>query len=165
MSLRSSRALAVALVTFATFTDIVAYSVAVPVLPDLSRKSGASPTLIGLLFASFGVTLLTVSIPMGAVSDRTGRKAPMVGGMLALAAATLLFAYSDGLPWLFAARLVQGAADAVTWVVGLTLRPDRYGPEERGRVSRLCMSGTSGAFMVGPCRSRWLYEAAGIRAP
>jgi len=79
MSLRNSRATAVALVTFATFTDIVAYSVAVPVLPDLSRRLGASPTMIGFLFASFGVTLLTVSIPMGAVSDRMGRKAPLVG--------------------------------------------------------------------------------------
>src|SRR5437667_9977194 len=134
-SLRSSRALAVALVTFATFTDIVAYSIAIPVLPALSRRLGASPTTIGLLFASFGVTLLTVSIPMGAVSDRMGRKAPLVGGMLALAAATLLFAYSEGLPWLFAARLVQGAADAVTWVVGFAMHHDRYGPDERGRMS------------------------------
>ena len=56
--LRQSRALAVAFVTLGTFTDIVAYSIAVPVLPDLSRKLGASPTMIGLLFASFGVTLL-----------------------------------------------------------------------------------------------------------
>jgi len=38
--------------------------------------------MIGLLFASFGVTLLIVSIPMGHVSDRIGRKAPMVGGPL-----------------------------------------------------------------------------------
>src|SRR3989442_10892155 len=93
MSLRSSRAIAVAFVTFATFTDIIAYSIAVPVLPDLSRRLGASATTIGLLFASFGVTLLTVSIPMGAVSDRTGRKAPLVGGMVALAAAPVPFAF------------------------------------------------------------------------
>jgi MFS transporter, DHA1 family, solute carrier family 18 (vesicular amine transporter), member 1/2 len=165
MPLRRSRGVAVALVTLATFTDIVAYSVAVPVLPDLSRKLGASPTMIGLLFASFGVTLLTVSIPMGAVSDRIGRKAPMVAGLIALAAATLLFAYSDGLAWLFAARLVQGAADAVTWVVGFALIADRYGPEERGRVSGIVMSGTSVAFMVGPTIGGWLYEAGGIRAP
>ena len=164
-SLRRSRTVAVALVTFATFTDIVAYSVAVPVLPDLSRKLGASPTMIGLLFASFGVTLLTVSIPMGAVSDRSGRKGPMVGGLFALAASTLLFAYSNGLPWLFAARLVQGAADAVTWVVGFALIADRYGPEERGRVSGIVMSGTSAAVMVGPTIGGWLYEAGGIRAP
>src|SRR3954471_17890573 len=165
MSVRRSRALTVALVTFATFTDIIAYSVAVPVLPDLSRKLGASPTMIGLLFASFGVTLLSVSIPMGAISDRIGRKAPMVGGLLALAAATLLFAYADGLPWLFAARLVQGAADAITWVVGFALIADRYRPEERGRVSGIVMSGTSVAFMVGPSIGGWLYEAGGIRAP
>jgi DHA1 family solute carrier family 18 vesicular amine transporter 1/2 len=165
MSFRSSRATAVALVTFATFTDIVAYSVAVPVLPDLSRRLGASPTMIGLLFASFGVTLLIVSIPMGAVSDRMGRKAPLVGGMLALAAATLLFAYSNGLVWLFAARLVQGAADAVTWVVGFALIADLYGPDERGRVSGIVMSGTSASVMIGPTIGGWLYEAGGIRAP
>jgi len=164
-ALRSSRAVAVALVTFATFTDIVAYSVAVPVLPDLSRKLGASPTMIGLLFASFGVTLLIVSIPMGAVSDRTGRKAPLVGGMLVLAAATLLFAYSDGLPWLFAARFAQGAADGITWVVGFALIADRYGPAERGRVTGIVMSGTSAAVMVGPTIGGWLYELGGIRAP
>jgi multidrug resistance protein len=163
--IRSSRAVAVALVTFSTFTDIVAYSVAVPVLPDLSRKLGASPTTIGLLFASFGVTLLSFSIPMGAVSDRVGRKIPMVGGLLALASATLLFAYSDGLRWLFAARLVQGAADAITWVVGFALIADRFGPDERGRVSGIVMSGTSIAFMVGPSIGGWLYEIGGIRAP
>src|SRR5262249_46022643 len=130
MSLRSSRAVAVALVPFACFTDITAYSIAVPVLPDLSRRLGASPTMVGFLFASFGVTLLTVSIPMGAVSDRIGRRLPLVGGMMALAAASLLFAFSRSLPWLFAARLVQGAADAVTWVVGFALLADMYGDEE-----------------------------------
>src|SRR5216117_1802629 len=165
MSLRSSRVVTVALVMLATFTDIVAYSVAVPVLPDLSRKLGASPTVIGLLFASFGVTLLTVSIPMGAVSDRIGRKAPMVGGLAALAASTLLFAFADSLPWLFAARLVQGAADAVTWVVGFALIADLYGDDERGRMAGIVMSGTSVAVIVGPSIGGWLYEAGGMRLP
>ena len=136
-----------------------------PVLPDLSRQLGASPTMIGLLFASFGVTLLTVSIPMGAISDRIGRKGPMVGGLVALAAATLLFAFADSLPWLFAARLVQGAADAVTWVVGFALIADLYDADERGRVSGIVMSGTSFAVMVGPTLGGWLYELGGIRLP
>ena len=42
MSLRQSRAVAVAFVTFATFTDLMAYSIAVPVLPDLARRLGKS---------------------------------------------------------------------------------------------------------------------------
>ena len=114
-SLRRSRGAVGAAVTLATLTDLIAYSIAVPVLPDLTRRFESSPTTIGLLFASFGATLLLVSVPMGAASDRTGRKIPLVAGMLALAGATLLFAFAEQLPMLFAARLVQGAADAVTW--------------------------------------------------
>jgi len=165
MSLRTSRAVAVALVTCATFTDIVAYSIAVPVLPDLSRKFGATPTMIGLLFGSFGVTLLAVSVPMGAVSDRVGRRLPLVGGMIALAAASALFAFARSLPWLFAARMVQGAADGVTWVVGFALIADLYGPDERGRVMGYVMSGTSVALMVGPSLGGWLYALGGIALP
>src|SRR5947207_11347479 len=165
MSVRKSRAFAVALVTFATFADLVAYSVAIPVLPDLSRKLGASPTMIGLLFASFGVTLLTVSIPMGAISDRVGRKAPIVGGLVALFAASLLFAFADTLPWLFAARLVQGAADGITWVVGFALVADLYDSTERGKVTGMVMMGTSFAVMIGPTIGGYLYEIGGIRLP
>jgi len=163
--MRASRAAAVALVTCATFTDILAYSVAVPVLPDLSRRLGASPTIIGLLFASFGVTLLTVSIPMGAASDRMGRRLPLVVGMLALAASTVLFAFGGTLPVLFAARLIQGAADAITWVVGFALVADLFAPAERGRVTGIIMSGTSFSFMIGPSIGGWLYELGGARMP
>ena len=165
MSLRDSRALAVALVSFAAFTDLVAYSIAVPVLPDLSRRLGASPTTIGFLFASFGVTLLGVSVPIGSVSDRMGRKTPLVGGMIVLAGSTLLFAFADSLAWLFAARLAQGAADAVTWVVGFALIADLYGPAERGRVMGFVMSGTSLGLMIGPSLGGWLYETGGMRLP
>jgi MFS family permease len=163
--LRRARSTAAALVTVATFVDIVAYSVAIPVLPDLSRRLGASPTTIGLLFGSFGVTLLTVSIPVGAVSDRIGRRLPLVAGLVALAAATVLFAFADALPWLFAARLVQGAADAITWVVGFALLADLYAPAERGRVTGIVMSGTSFAVMIGPSIGGWLYEVGGTRLP
>jgi MFS transporter, DHA1 family, solute carrier family 18 (vesicular amine transporter), member 1/2 len=165
MALESSRTAVLAIVILATFTDIVAYSIAVPVLPDLSRKLGASPTTIGLLFASFGVTLLSVSIPMGAASDRIGRKGPLVAGLAGLAAATLLFAFANSLPGLFAARLAQGAADAVAWVVGLALLADVYEPSERGWATGVVMSGSSFAFMIGPSLGGWLYEIGGIRLP
>jgi MFS family permease len=121
--------------------------------------------MIGFLFASFGVTLLTVSVPMGAASDRMGRKAPLVFGLAVLAAATLLFAFADSLPWLFAARLAQGAADAITWVVGFALIADLYGSSERGRITGIVMMGTSFAFMIGPTLGGWLYEIGGIRLP
>ena len=165
MSIRASRTTAVALVTAAAFADILAYSIAVPVLPDLSRRLGASPTTIGFLFASFGISALMTSVPMGSVSDRAGRRGPLVTGAIVLAASTLLFAFAASLPRLFAARLVQGAADAVTWVVGFALIADLYGTEERGRVMGLVMSGTTVGFLIGPTLGGWLYESAGPQVP
>jgi multidrug resistance protein len=152
-------------VTIAAFTDILAYSIAVPVLPDLSRRIGASPTMIGFLFAAFGVTVLATSIPMGAISDRIGRRGPLITGAVGVAAATVLFAFASSLPLLFFARLVQGAADAVTWVVGFALIADLFDAEERGRVMGLVMSGTTIGFMVGPSIGGWLYESGGPELP
>src|SRR5256885_9246895 len=103
MSLRDSRSTAVAVVTAACFTDIVALGVAVPVLPDLGRRLGASPAIIGLLFGSFGATMLVASMPMGAISDRVGRRTPMLAGPVALAATTLPFSHAQTPPPPFAA--------------------------------------------------------------
>ena len=163
--LRASRATAATLATLAAFTDVLAYSIAVPVLPDLSRRVGASPTMIGFLFAAFGVTLLATSVPMGALSDRLGRRGPLIAGAAALTLSTLLFAFANTLPWLFLARLVQGSADAVTWVVGLALIADLFEPDERGRVMGLFMGGTTVGFMLGPSLGGWLYEMGGSRMP
>ena len=164
-ALRASRTTAAALATLAAFTDILAYSIAVPVLPDLSRRVGASPTTIGFLFAAFGVTLLATSVPIGTLSDRIGRRGPLIAGAAALTASTWLFAVANSLTWLFLARLVQGAADAITWVVGMALIADLYEPDERGRVMGLFMAGTTVGYMLGPSLGGWLYEAGGPRLP
>ena len=160
--MRESRTVAIAFVTAATFIDLVAYSIAVPVLPDLSQRLGASPTIIGLLFASFGVTMLGFSVPMGAVSDRIGRKLPLVAGCAALACSSVLFASADRLPWSFASPLFQGAADAVTWVVGFALIADLYGPEERGARHRVRDVRRELRLPVGPTLGGWLKPAASV---
>lgn len=160
-----SRPLVLACITTATFTDLVAYSVSVPVLPDFATRFDASPTMVGLLFASFGVTLLFLSIPMGALSDRIGRKGPMIFGLALLAVSTLGFAYARSLPMLFAARLVQGAADGITWVVGFAMIADLYGDDERGRAMGLAMAGSTLGIIIGPVLGGWLYELGGIRLP
>jgi DHA1 family solute carrier family 18 vesicular amine transporter 1/2 len=160
-----SRGLVLACITLATFTDLVAYSVAVPVLPDYATRFNASPTMIGLLFASFGITLLLLSIPMGAVSDRLGRKGPMIGALLLLALATVAFAYAESLPMLFVARMLQGAADGMTWIVGFAMIADLYGKDERGRAMGLAMAGSTTGVIVGPLIGGWLYEIGGIRLP
>jgi MFS transporter, DHA1 family, solute carrier family 18 (vesicular amine transporter), member 1/2 len=160
-----SRGVVLACITTATFTDLVAYSVGVPVLPDVATRFNAGPTTIGLLFASFGISLLTLSVPMGTVSDRLGRKTPMIGALLLLAVSTVAFAYAQSLAMLFVARTLQGAADAMTWIVGFAMIADLYSPEERGRAMGLAMAGSTAGIIIGPVLGGWLYEIGGIRLP
>jgi DHA1 family solute carrier family 18 vesicular amine transporter 1/2 len=160
-----SRAVVLACITTATFTDLVAYSVGVPVLPDFATRFNAGPTTIGLLFASFGISLLMLSVPMGSVSDRFGRKRPMIGALLLLAISTVAFAYAQSLAMLFVARILQGAADAMTWIVGFAMIADLYSPEERGRAMGLAMAGSTAGLIVGPVLGGWLYEIGGMRLP
>jgi MFS transporter, DHA1 family, solute carrier family 18 (vesicular amine transporter), member 1/2 len=159
------RGVVLACITTATFTDLVAYSVGVPVLPDFATRFNASPTTIGLLFASFGVSLLTLSVPMGAFSDRLGRKQPMIAALLLLALSTIAFAYAASLPMLFIARILQGAADAMTWIVGFAMIADLYSPDERGRAMGLAMAGSTAGIIIGPVLGGWLYQIGGIRLP
>ena len=159
------RGVVLACITTATFTDLVAYSVGVPVLPDFATRFNAGPTTIGLLFASFGVSLLTLSVPMGAFSDRLGRKQPMIGALLLLSLSTVAFAYASSLPMLFIARILQGAADAMTWIVGFAMIADLYNPDERGRAMGLAMAGSTAGIIIGPVLGGWLYQIGGIRLP
>jgi predicted MFS family arabinose efflux permease len=66
---------------------------------------------------------------------------------------------------LFLARMLQGAADAVTWVVGYALIADLYAEDERGRAMGLSMAGSTLGIIVGPLLGGWLYELGGIRLP
>jgi predicted MFS family arabinose efflux permease len=89
----------------------------------------------------------------------------MVAGLVMLAVSTVLFAMATNIPSLFAARLVQGAADGITWVVGFALIADLFGPAERGRIVGYVMSGTNFGLLAGPTLGGWLYEMGGIALP
>ena len=89
----------------------------------------------------------------------------MLAALALLAVSTTMFAYARTLPELFAARMLQGAADAVTWVVGFALITDMYDPSERGWAMGLVMSGASLGVILGPTLGGWLYEVGGITLP
>ena len=89
----------------------------------------------------------------------------MLAALALLAVSTTMFAYARTLPELFAARMLQGGADAVTWVVGFALITDLYAPSERGWAMGLVMSGASLGVILGPTLGGWLYEVGGITLP
>jgi multidrug resistance protein len=152
------------LVSAAVFTDMMVYSLVIPVLPSYATSLGADPLTIGVIFGAFSLALLAFSIPLGLISDRTGRRPLMVAGMLSLAAATIVFALSVNVYVLIFARLIQGISGAATWSAGLALLADTYGPEERGGKLGLAMSVMSVGMLLGPVAGGLIYDNLGYTA-
>ena len=62
----------------------------IPVMPLFAATMGAGPAQVGTINGAFMLTAGLLSIPAGLLADRTGRKLPIIAGVIATAASSLL---------------------------------------------------------------------------
>lgn len=164
-NLNTNRKKALFVVTLAVFTDMFIHGMIVPILPIYAASLGISQTALGFLFGSYALALLITTPIFGMISDKIGRRGPMLWGILGLAAATLLFAFANTFWFLLLARILQGCAAAITWTAGLALLADFYPSEERGQAMGIALSGQAIGILVGPSMGGWLYQIGGYMFP
>lgn len=165
MTMDKNQKLALLVVFIAIFTDMLIYCMIVPILPNYASALGASQQLIGLLFACYAITFLVVTPVVGVLSDRVGRKLPMVLGLFGLFGSTLLFAFSNDLTLLFIARALQGVSAGATWTAGLALLSDMFPPQTRQQAIGIGISGSFAGTLLGPLFGGILYEYGGYALP
>jgi MFS family permease len=89
--------------------------------------------------ATFTVVQLAVyaalQVPVGVLIDRYGSKRLIVAGSLVMAAAQGIFAVARPLPLAFAARMVLGLGDALTFISVMRLVPAWFPPHRSGRIT------------------------------
>jgi MFS family permease len=132
----------------------------VPVLPVYAESLGASMTVIGLIAGAYGLTQLLLRIPLGMLSDRTGKRKPFIiaGGACTLAASIGLIAARTPLE-LALWRGMAGVASA-SWVATVVLFGSHFGDGREawsmGLVSFLNSLGQISATSVGgTLADRW----------
>ncbi|WP_068614700.1 MFS transporter [Paenibacillus tuaregi] len=162
---RTQQKSALLVVGLAIFLDMLIYGLVVPILPKYAASLGVSQSEIGLLFGSYALVLFIATPIFGALSDRIGRRGPMLWGLLGLAASTLIFAFAENFGMLITARALQGLAAAVTWTSGLAILADLYPSEERGKAMGLALSGQAAGMLLGPALGGWLYQLGGYKLP
>src|SRR5688500_9638653 len=97
------------LVIFLTiFVNLVGFGIIIPLLPFYARTFGASPIVIGLLFASFSLAQLIASPLLGELSDRWGRRPVLILSLIGTVVSFAMLAVAQSLAMLFAARIVDG---------------------------------------------------------
>jgi len=90
------------------FVSLIGFGIIIPLLPFYAQTFGASPTTIGLLFASFSVAQFIAAPVLGELSDRWGRRPILIFSLLGTVVSFALLAMAHSITMLFVARIVDG---------------------------------------------------------
>src|SRR5207244_517882 len=97
------------LIIFLTiFVNLVGFGIIIPLLPFYAETFGASPVVIGLLFAIFSLCQLAAAPALGDLSDRYGRRPVLVFSLAGTVVSFVMLALAHSVAMLFAARIVDG---------------------------------------------------------
>src|SRR3954447_25429922 len=94
----------------AWFAMMGAPNLATPLYAIYEREFSFSSAVLTLVFSTYALILAPSLLVFGKLSDRVGRRRVMASGFATSTLGLGLFAVASGLPWLFAARAVQGLA-------------------------------------------------------
>jgi len=131
------------------FVDMLGYAMVFPLLPLYALRLEASPTVIGLMVASFSVAQVAASPLWGRFSDRFGRRPALLVGLSGSCLAFLVFAFADSIGMLFLCRIVQGASGGTTSVMQAYIG-DSVEPKDRAKALGWLSAATNAGVMIGP---------------
>src|SRR5918995_3406749 len=131
------------------FVNLVGFGIIIPLLPFYASTFGASPFVVGLLFASFSLAQLIAAPLLGELSDRWGRRPVLILSLIGTAVSFAMLAVAPSLVMLFAARIVDGLSGgnittARAYIADVTEEADR--PKAYGLLGAAFGLG----FIVGP---------------
>src|SRR5437879_10922251 len=154
------------LVIFVTVCiDLMGFGIAIPVLPYYAEgtKFGATPSQVGLLFASYSAMQLVFAPVLGRLSDKYGRRLIRLISLRGTSAGFLILGFATTLWMLFVGRIIDGISGgnistAQAYIADVTTK------ENRARGMGLIGAAFGLGFVFGPAiggiLSRW-----GINVP
>ena len=138
------------LVIFLTvFVNLVGFGIIIPLLPFYAETFGASPVVIGLLFAAFSLAQLIAAPVLGALSDRFGRRPILIFSLIGTVISFTMLAVAQSLAMLFAARLIDGLSGGNITIARAYIA-DVTEPDERARAFGFLGAAFGMGFIVGP---------------
>jgi MFS transporter, DHA1 family, tetracycline resistance protein len=147
-----------------TFIDIVGFSMLIPMLPYFVTHFGASPFVVGLLFATFSLCQLIAAPLWGNVSDRIGRKRVLIISQIGATIGWGMLAFAPTLPWVFVARIVEGISGGNISITQAYVA-DLVEPKQRSRAFGLIGAMFGAGMVFGPLGGGLLFEHFGFAAP
>ena len=149
-------------VCVASFVVWAGFGAILPYLPVfLQEEAHASVGLIGIIAAAYYVGTFVFSSPMGALSDRIGRKPVLIFGVSLYAAASFLFVTTTSAGWFVLFRLLEGIGAAAVMPAGKAFIADITTEATRSQAYGWLTTAQFGGLASGPALAVPLYALGG----
>jgi DHA1 family tetracycline resistance protein-like MFS transporter len=132
--------------------NLIGFGIIIPLLPFYAETFGASPLVIGLLFAVFSVAQLVASPVLGHWSDAWGRRPVLILSLLGTVVSFVMLAVAHSLAMLFAARVVDGLSGGNITTARAYIG-DIATDENRAKYFGLLGASFGLGFIIGPALS------------
>ena len=121
-----------------------------PQLPQLSAALGTSDVLAQATMSACMIGLGLGQLAAGPLSDRFGRRRPLLVGVSAFAVLSLVCALAPGIEVLLVARFLQGLAGSAGIVICLAIARDQFDGAELSRMLSLLFLVSGSAPVIAP---------------
>ena len=136
----------------------------VPNLPEYARSLGADAVVLGIIGGAYGVAQVILRIPIGVISDKTGKNKflLMIGScVLAISCGILILANDTNM--IILGRLIAGAA-AAWWVILSAAYADYHTDEKQVRAQGVLSASASGGKVIAAAVGGILAQYLGVHS-
>lgn len=135
-------------------------------MPSIADALAATPSEVVLVVTSYQTALVMALLPCAALGERFGNRRVFQIGICLFLLGSLLCAASASLPWLIAARFLQGLGGAAVMALGVallrfTVADDRLATAVGWNAFTVALSSaaapTLGALVLAQTEWRWLF--------
>ncbi len=121
-----------------------------PAFPQIERDLGAAPGAVPLTLSFFIAGLALGQFLIGPISDRTGRRLPLLLGCAGFSLAAVICAFAPSVKWLIGARFFMGTSGAAGLVVSRAVVRDLFDEVRSASVYSFMMMVSGIAPVVAP---------------
>jgi DHA1 family bicyclomycin/chloramphenicol resistance-like MFS transporter len=134
-----------------------------PALPAIGRDLHASPAAMQQTVAAFFIGMAVGQLVYGPLSDRIGRRPPLLAGVALYGLASLGCALAMSQPMLVGLRVAQALAGCSGMVIARTIVRDRFHPSEVLHIFSLLSLVMGLAPILAPLLGGWVLAAGSWR--